>query len=78
MPKKANKKLNITIFFCDRFELTNLFHKITKSIHKGTQQKSEEVNGSYYDFQFEYAPRYNYEEKVINGNVCYTFKSKKQ
>ena len=76
MPKKANKKLNITIFFCDRFDLTNLFSSIVKSVHKGTQHKSTEFNGSYYEYDFEYAPDYKYEEKVINGNVCYTYKSK--
>lgn len=76
MPNKANKKLNITIFFCDRFELTNLFARIVQSVHKGTQHKSDEVNNSFYEFDFEYAPDYKYEEKVINGNVCYTYKSK--
>jgi len=71
-----NKQLNITILFKDRFSLMKLFYSIVKSVHLGTEYKTEEINNDFYEYELKYSKKYNYKEKHINGKVCHIYNSK--
>tara|TARA_R110000787_G_scaffold148149_2_gene262038 strand:+ start:79 stop:348 length:270 start_codon:yes stop_codon:yes gene_type:complete len=76
MNYKPNKRLNITIFYSDRFKLMNLLHTIVKSIHYGTTYKREEVESDFYEFELKYSERYDYQERIIDGQVCHVYTSR--
>ena len=73
---KKPKSLNITIIFNDFSELPRIFGKILWRIRRGIQRDSGAYKNSYYDFNFDFMQSYSYEEKVIDGNICHTYKSK--
>ena len=81
MAKKKVKLLNIRVMFSEKEDLLNIFEKMIFNIKRGKQKKSDSWNSkddksySYYSFTQEYAPRYDYKESHINGNVCHVFKS---
>ena len=54
---RANKQLNITIFYSDRFNLMAIIHTIVKAVHNGTQFKREEVNENYYEYELKYSKK---------------------
>ncbi len=71
-----NKQLNITILFKDRFSLITLFHSIAKSVHLGTEYKTEEINNNFYEYELKYSKKFNYEEKIIDGKLCHVYPAK--
>lgn len=75
MPKKP-KILEITVLFNDTSELSDIFSRITQNVTSGKQHYSDQFRSCYYDMTFSFMPNYRYEEKVINGQICYTYKSK--
>lgn len=77
---KKTKLLTIQIIYQDRNQLLDIFQKMTRHIRRGVQEKSDSwtINKSYsyYNFTHEFAPRYDFKESHINGNVCHVYKSK--
>lgn len=71
-----NKQLNITILFKDRFSLMTIFHSIAKSVHLGTEYKTEEINNNFYEYEMKFSKKYNYQEMIIDGKVCHVYTSK--
>lgn len=71
-----NKQLNITILFKDRFSLMTIFHSIAKSVHLGTEYKTEEINNNFYEYEMQFSKKYNYQEMIIDGKVCHVYTSK--
>jgi len=72
----ANKQLNITILFKDRYSIMRIMHSIVRSIYRGVQNKNESLEDNYFEFEIKYLKRMNYVERHINGNVCHVYKSK--
>jgi hypothetical protein len=72
----ANKQLNITIFFKDRFSLMKIMYSIVRSVHLGTQFKRDNHDENYFEYEMKYLKKMNYKERHINGNVCHVYKSK--
>jgi hypothetical protein len=73
---KKPKTLNITIIFSDYKDLIRVFGKIIWRVRRGIQRNSGTYKSSYYDYRFDFMQSYSYEEKVIDGNICWTYKSK--
>ncbi len=76
MPKNANKIMNITILYQERFDLKQVFTSILSSAHKGTIEKSQDINGIFYEYSLEYFEKINYKEQIINNEWCRVYPSK--
>ena len=70
------KRLTCNILFRDVADLADLFESIRQDVSKGIEQKTTDQKTGIIDFRVEYSQNHQYTERVINGQICWVFKSK--
>ncbi len=76
MDRKPMKRMTLNVIFRDHSELADLFSKVKYAVRMGYQNYSKETPEGMLDLRIEYCPNFQYEERVINGEFCYVYKSK--
>ena len=74
--EKPMKRLSLNILFREVADLADLFTKVHNDILIGTDRRSMSDKKTITDFRVEYSQNHQYTERVINGQVCWVYKSK--
>ena len=74
--QKPMKRMTLNVIFRDYSELADLFSKVKYAVRMGYENYSKETPEGMLDLRIEYCPNFQYDERVINGEFCYVYKSK--
>ncbi len=74
--EKPMKRLTCNLLFRDVADLADLFEKVGQDVSRGIEQKTRDEKNGIIDFRVEYSRNHQYTERVINGQICWVFKSK--
>jgi hypothetical protein len=75
-PRKTMKMLTLNLTFRTDKDLADLFTRIRKNVRMGKHDRSFMHGELQAHIRMEYSPTYSYDERVINGDVCYVYQSK--
>lgn len=74
--KAKRKTITVSIEYSDRNEVKKAFNKIIHHLNQGrTRYEREKIESAICEFIIENVEPLEYEEKEINGQLCYVFQS---